>query len=50
VVNNRRGKVLFAPIDVYLGETETYQPDIIFIAATRVLPGFTVRLESIFEG
>jgi len=36
VVNNRRGKVLFAPIDVYLGETETYQPDIIFIARERM--------------
>ncbi len=26
------GEVLNAPVDVYLSETETYQPDIIFIA------------------
>lgn len=26
-----KGKVLFAPLDVYLGETETYQPDLLFI-------------------
>lgn len=30
------GIVLFAPVDVYLGETETYQPDIIFIAQGRL--------------
>ncbi|HAU31961.1 MAG: hypothetical protein XD78_0052 [Desulfotomaculum sp. 46_296] len=29
------GVVLFAPIDVYFGEKETYQPDIIFIAQDR---------------
>ena len=29
------GKVLFAPIDVYLSETETYQPDLIFIVNER---------------
>lgn len=26
-----KGKVLFAPLDVYLSETETYQPDLLFI-------------------
>lgn len=30
------GRLLFAPVDVYLGETETYQPDIIFIARERM--------------
>lgn len=30
------GLVLFAPVDVYLEETETYQPDIIFIARERM--------------
>lgn len=29
------GEVLYAPIDVYLFETETYQPDIIFISKER---------------
>ncbi|RPF47008.1 Uma2 family endonuclease [Thermodesulfitimonas autotrophica] len=36
VMHNQRGKVLFAPVDVYLSETETYQPDIIFIAQERL--------------
>ena len=30
------GKVFHAPIDVYFEETETYQPDIIFIAKDRL--------------
>ena len=30
------GMVFFAPVDVYLGEKETYQPDIIFIAQARL--------------
>jgi Uma2 family endonuclease len=36
VSKNGLGIVLFAPIDVYLEETETYQPDIIFIAQERM--------------
>jgi Uma2 family endonuclease len=36
VVSKQLGIVLFAPIDVYLEETETYQPDIIFIAQERM--------------
>lgn len=36
VSKNGLGIVLFAPIDVYLEETETYQPDIIFIARERM--------------
>lgn len=30
------GEVLYAPIDVYLSDTETYQPDILFIAEERL--------------
>ena len=30
------GQVYFAPIDVYFEETETYQPDIIFISKDRL--------------
>ncbi len=30
------GEVFYAPIDVYLQETETYQPDIIFISKDRL--------------
>ncbi|OAT80243.1 restriction endonuclease [Desulfotomaculum copahuensis] len=30
------GLALFAPVDVYFEETETYQPDIIFIAGNRM--------------
>lgn len=30
------GKIYFAPIDVYLSETDTYQPDIIFISKERL--------------
>jgi len=30
------GEVLYVPIDVYLAETETYQPDIIFISKERL--------------
>ncbi|MDI6631248.1 MAG: Uma2 family endonuclease [Bacillota bacterium] len=36
VSGKERGMVLFAPVDVYLEETETYQPDIIFIARERM--------------
>ncbi|MGB9662845.1 MAG: Uma2 family endonuclease [Moorellaceae bacterium] len=36
VVSRKRGRVLFAPLDVYLTETETYQPDIIFISRDRM--------------
>lgn len=36
VTQKELGIVLFAPVDVYLGETETYQPDIIFIARERL--------------
>ncbi|BCB95656.1 restriction endonuclease [Dissulfurispira thermophila] len=32
----KSGEVIFAPIDVYLSETETYQPDIIFISNERL--------------
>jgi len=35
VNENNLGLVLDAPIDVYFGEKETYQPDIIFIARDR---------------
>lgn len=30
------GEVIYAPMDVYLSETETYQPDIIFISNERL--------------
>lgn len=30
------GLILYAPVDVYLAETETYQPDLIFIARDRL--------------
>lgn len=30
------GQVLYAPVDVYFSETETYQPDIIFISKERI--------------
>lgn len=30
------GEVLYAPIDVYFSETDTYQPDIIFISKERL--------------
>jgi Uma2 family endonuclease len=36
VMTRQLGRVLFAPIDVYLAETETYQPDIIFISRERM--------------
>lgn len=36
VTASRSGIILFAPIDVYLGEKETYQPDIIFIGSSRM--------------
>jgi len=36
VMEKDLGKVFCAPIDVYFEETETYQPDIIFISKQRV--------------
>lgn len=36
VLNHDLGLVLDAPIDVYLGETETYQPDLVFISRERM--------------
>jgi Uma2 family endonuclease len=34
-VQDHAGVALFAPIDVYLSETEVYQPDIVFIGSDR---------------
>jgi Uma2 family endonuclease len=36
VEERKYGEVIYAPMDVYLSETETYQPDIIFISNERV--------------
>lgn len=36
VLEKKLGIVLDAPLDVYLDETETYQPDIIFISNERL--------------
>lgn len=36
VEDNGLGEVLYAPIDVYLSETEVYQPDIMFISQERL--------------
>lgn len=36
VLNHDLGLVLYAPVDVYLGETETYQPDVVFISRERM--------------
>lgn len=36
VEKNELGEVFDAPIDVYFEETETYQPDIIFISKERL--------------
>jgi Uma2 family endonuclease len=36
VRQRKLGEVLYAPIDVYFSEIETYQPDIIFIAQERL--------------
>lgn len=36
VDDRRLGEVIDAPMDVYLSETETYQPDIIFISNERL--------------
>lgn len=33
--SKKQGTILYAPMDVYLSETETYQPDIIFISNER---------------
>lgn len=30
------GEIIYAPIDVYFSETDTYQPDIIFISKDRL--------------
>ncbi len=40
------GEVLHSPIDVYFSETETYQPDILFIAEAR----FNIIAEDKIEG
>ena len=34
--SHRMGEVLCAPIDVYFSETETYQPDIIYVSKNRI--------------
>lgn len=36
VEDKKSGIVLYAPLDVYLSESETYQPDIIFISKDRL--------------
>ncbi|MGI9861047.1 Uma2 family endonuclease [Moorella naiadis] len=36
VTANDLGMVLYAPLDVYLEKTETYQPDIIFVSRERL--------------
>lgn len=36
VEERKLGEVIYAPMDVYLSETETYQPDIIFISKERL--------------
>lgn len=36
VKEKKLGEVIDAPMDVYLSETETYQPDIIFISNERI--------------
>ena len=36
VEERKLGEVIYAPTDVYLSETETYQPDIIFISKERL--------------
>ena len=36
IVTNKLGEVFYSPIDVYFSETETYQPDIIFISGDRL--------------
>ena len=36
VEGNNLGQVYYSPIDVYFEETETYQPDIIFISKERL--------------
>lgn len=36
VASHNLGIVFYAPVDVYLKETETYQPDIIFISRERM--------------
>ncbi len=36
IENKKSGEILFSPIDVYLSESETYQPDMIFISNERI--------------
>jgi Uma2 family endonuclease len=36
IKERKLGEVIYAPMDVYLFETETYQPDIIFISNARL--------------
>jgi Uma2 family endonuclease len=36
VTDRQSGIILFAPVDVYLGESETYQPDIVFVGRDRL--------------
>jgi len=35
IENKKQGTMLYAPMDVFFSETETYQPDIIFISKER---------------
>ncbi len=35
VAERNLGELFYAPVDVYLSEHETYQPDIVFVAAER---------------
>ncbi len=36
IAEKELGEIYFAPLDVYLSETDTYQPDIIFISKERL--------------
>ena len=36
VSTHNRGTVLYAPVDVYFADTETFQPDIVFISRERL--------------
>ena len=36
VYANQLGEVILSPVDVYFSETETYQPDIIFVSANQL--------------
>ncbi len=35
IEENKKGTILFSPVDVYFDENETYQPDIVFISKER---------------